>query len=297
MVQGDTMNSTLDIKNLIYEVRGVPVMFASDIARLYDCKRGTKTIIQAVKRHLERFPSCFYFQITVEEYYNILSITNRNIQEYNFEFYQNLPYVFTEQGIAMLATVLKSKRVEQVSIYIIDAFVKMRTQLTEKNKELELIYNQVQQNRKEIKKLNDFLLNFGKPANEIFFSGQIYDAYSKIVDIMEEASQNLIIIDGYADKSCLDMIKNLKSEVTLITKKNSQLKKLDIEKYNLQYHNLKVIRNNSFHDRYFIIDNNIIYHIGTSINHAGCRTFSINKLEDNILKENLIVHVKEMLLN
>ena len=127
-----------------------------------------------------------------------------------------------------------------------------------------------------------------KLVNEIYFNGQIYDAYSKIIDILSIANNELIIIDSYADKTTLDIIKNIKCIVILIVKTNSRLSKLDIDKYNKQYHNLNIIYNDNYHDRYFIIDRNIIYHCGTSINYAGSKTFSINILEDKIVKDNLI---------
>ena len=105
---------------------------------------------------------------------------------------------------------------------------------------------------------------------------------------MFEASEELIIIDSYGDKTILDMIKNINSKVILITSKKSKLTSLDITKYNEQYNNLKVIYNNNYHDRYFILDRNKIYHSGTSVNYAGGKTFSINILEDKVVKQSLI---------
>ena len=127
--------------------------------------------------------------------------------------------------------------------------------------------------------------------NEIYFNGQIYDAYSKIMDIMSMTDKELIVIDGYADRMFLDMIRNFTFKVILITKSNTKLTKLDILKYNSEYNNLTIIYDDTFHDRYFIIDRNIVYHCGTSINHAGSRTFSINKLEDELIKKALINRV------
>lgn len=124
--------------------------------------------------------------------------------------------------------------------------------------------------------------------NEIYFDGQIYDAYSKILDILSTAKNDLIIIDRYADKSVLDMISKLNIKTTIICKKNELLNDIDIKKYNRQYSNLKIIYNNSFHDRYFILDKSIVYHCGSSINHAGNKTFSINLINDDIVKESLI---------
>ena len=130
----------------------------------------------------------------------------------------------------------------------------------------------------------------------MFFDGQIYDAYSKIIDIMSIAKDELIIIDSYADKVILDMISKLKVKVIIITKTKSLLNKLDIEKYNKQYNNLSIIYDDTFHDRYFIIDRSIIYHLGTSINHIGSKTFSINILEDALVIE-LFINKIEKIIN
>ena len=131
----------------------------------------------------------------------------------------------------------------------------------------------------EIKLLQESFNKFEekKINNETYYNGQIYDAYSKIIDIFKTANNELIIIDRFADKSVLDMIKDLDVNVILIVKRNGLLKKMDIEKYNRQYDNLKIIYNGDYHDRYFIIDQKEVYHCGASIKHAGSRTFSINK--------------------
>ena len=122
---------------------------------------------------------------------------------------------------------------------------------------------------------------------------EIYDAYSKIIEILKEATKEIIIIDSYADKTTLDIIRNLEVEVTLIINERSRLTKLDIEKYNEQYTNLELIYDNTFHDRYFILDKKIIYHSGTSINNAGSKTFSINRLEDELVINSIINNLNE----
>ena len=149
----------------------------------------------------------------------------------------------------------------------------------------------------EIKKIQDTLdkMQNKKVLNEIYYNGQIYDAYSKIIDIFYDSKKELIIIDSYADKSILDIISRLNVNVIIITKKNNLLKKIDIDKYNSQYNNLKVIFNDDFHDRYFIIDKKILYHCGTSLNRIGCRTFSINLISDNKLINNFIGEIEKIL--
>ena len=133
-----------------------------------------------------------------------------------------------------------------------------------------------------------------KIINEIYFNGQIYDAYSKIQDIFKIAVKKIIIIDAYADNTLLDIIKRLNIEVIIITKRDNLLTYQDISKYNKQYHNLKVIFNNDFHDRYFLIDDRIIYHCGTSINRIGYKTFSINLISDEEVCNSLINKVNKI---
>jgi len=191
----------------------------------------------------------------------------------------------------MLATILKSKVAVSVSIQIMDAFVAMRKYISTNLIEQKYINNLVLQNTEDIKLLKETFSRFNESNNEIFYDGQIYDAYSKIVDIMNMAKEELIIIDGYTDKSILDIISNISVNVILICKSKTLLKKLDIDKYNSQYDNLKIIYNNSFHDRYFILDNRIVYHCGASLNYAGSKTFSINKLEDGVVINSLLNRV------
>ena len=130
--------------------------------------------------------------------------------------------------------------------------------------------------------------------SKIFFEGQIYDAYSKILEIFKEAEKELIIIDAYADNVLLNIIKRLDISITLITKKDNLSSKQDILKYKKQYHNLKVIYDNTFHDRYFILDNNIVYHCGASINRIGYKTFSINLINDKDVCDMLKSRIKEI---
>ena len=280
------------IEDLIYEVRGKQVMLDSDLAKLYECANGTKTINLAVKRHINRFPERFMFQLTKEEY---------NILRFQFETANNmsrtLPYVFTEQGVAMLATVLRTGVAEEISIRIMDAFVAMRHYIDKDLIEQKYINSLVLEDHEKIKILEASFNRFEekKKINEIYFNGQIYDAYSKIQDIFKSATKRLIIIDTYADNTILDIIKRLNIEVIIITKKNNLLTDQDITKYNKQYHNLKVIFNNSFHDRYFLIDNKLVYHCGTSINRIGYKTFSINLISDEEVCNLLISRVNKII--
>ena len=274
----------MEIENMIYEIRGKQVMLASDVAKLYHVE--TKVLNQTIKRNINRFPEEFCFQISYEELNNlILRSQIVTSSETNHGGVRYLPYVLTEQGIMMLSGLLRSDIAVKVNIKIIDAFVKLKRYASLEN---EMLINH--ENR--ILKLEDAIdkMNEKEKVNSIFFEGQIYDAYSKIISILKLAKDNIIIIDSYADNTLLDIISKIDKKVTLICT-NKLLRNIDLDKYYKQYNNLKIIYNNSFHDRYFILDNSILYHCGTSINHLGHKIFGINKIEDDIMKNKLIVYV------
>ncbi|HIU40152.1 MAG TPA: ORF6N domain-containing protein [Candidatus Aphodocola excrementigallinarum] len=271
------------VENLIYEVRGKQVMLDSDLARLYECANGTKTINLAVKRHINRFPERFMFRLTKEEYYQILRFQSETLELKQGKYSKFLPYAFTEQGVAMLATVLRTKVAEEVSIRIMDAFVELRKYISSNLIEQKYINDLVLEDHVKIKTLEDSFkkIEEKRKVNEIYFNGQIFDAYNKILEIFKMATKTIIIVDAYADNTILDIIKKLTVDVIIITKPNNFLTKQDIERYNNQYHNLKVYYDNTFHDRYFILDNKKIYHCGASINRIGYKTFSITLMQDN----------------
>ena len=286
----------INIENLIYEVRGVQVMLDSDLARLYGCVNGTKTINQAVKRNVDKFPDDFYFQLTKNEFFNLKSQVGTSSWN-DYGGIRKLPYVFTEQGVAMLATIIKTKVATEMSITIMRAFVAMRKYISSNLIEQKYINNMVLEHDSQIKLLQSTFnkLEEKKKVNEIYFDGQIYDAYSKIQEIFKEAKKEIIIIDGYADNTILDIIKRLKVNVTIVTKPNNLLTKQDVLKYNKQYYNLKVIYDNSFHDRYFILDGKTVYHCGASINRIGYKTFSITLIGDEEVSSLLINRVNKII--
>ena len=283
----------IKIEDMIYEIRGKQVMLDSDLARLYKCKNGTKTINLAVKRHINRFPERFMFQLTKDEY-DYLRFQTETAKENNMS--RTLPYAFTEQGVAMLAAILRTPVAEEISIQIMDAFVAMRKYISSNLLEQKHIKNMVLEDHNKIKILEDSFQKFEekRKVTEIYFNGQIYDAYSKIQEIFKSANKRLAIIDAYADNTILDIIKRLNIEVTIITKPNNLLTEQDIAKYNKQYHNLIVYYDNTFHDRYFIIDDEIVYHCGASINRIGYKTFSITLIGDKDVKNTLINKIKEI---
>ena len=289
------MNNIIEkenIESLIYEIRGKQVMLDSDLARLYETTTGN--LNRAVKRNVKRFPQDFCFQLNSNEYKSLLfqnGIANKKGGR------TILPYVFTEQGVSMLASVLKTDIAAEVSVKIMRVFAAMRKYISSNLIEQQYINNLVLEDHEKIKLLQESFSKFEekKINNETYYKGQIYDAYSKILEIFKTSKKELIIIDRYADTKVLDMIKRLKVKVIIITKRNSLLTNQDIERYNSQYNNLKVVYSDDYHDRYFIIDKKDVYHSGTSINHAGSRTFSINKWEDKQVCNSFINNIQNIL--
>lgn len=281
------------LTNLIYEVRGKQVMLDSDLAKLYQVE--TKRINESVKNNKDKFPERFSWKLTKEES-KIFMVENFDQKIETRGGRYNCPRVFTEQGVAMLATILKSKVATQVSIAIMDAFVLMRKYISNNLIEQKYINNLVLEDHSRVNKLEETFQKFEekRKVSDIYFDGQIYDAYSKILDIFNSAKEEIIIVDNYADKTLLDMVKDLHVKVTIITKKNNLLKEHMIEKYNKEYHNLTVKYSNIFHDRYFILDNEVVYHCGASINRIGYKTFSITLVADQDVSQLLIDKISKI---
>lgn len=285
---------TEKIKNLIYTIRGKQVMLDSDVAILYHYP--TKRINEAVRRNIERFPDNFCFKLTEIEAKNLRSqFATSSLEKENYGGRRYLPYVFTEQGIAMLSGLLKNDIAIQVSINIMNAFVEMRKFIATNGQVFERLtsieYRMLEQNKmlteheKKFEKVFDELQKNEKIGfkQSIFFDGQIYDAYSLIIDIIKKAKQKILIIDNYIDDSILKMLskKNKDIEVVILTSQNSNLNKLDINKFNEQYPTLKVATTNKFHDRFIVIDNKELYHVGASLKDLGKKCFAISKIEDD----------------
>ena len=276
------LKEELNIENMIYEIRGKQVMLDSDLSKLYQCKNGTKEINQAVKNNPDKFPERYSFQLSDNEYNNLRSNFLTSSLESGYGGRRYNPRVFTEQGIAMLSTILKSKVAVETSIRIMDAFVKMRKIISSSLIEQKYINELVIKDNERINLLEESFskLEEKEKVNHIFYEGQIYDAYSLLIDMFKEAKKEIIIIDNYADKSILDMITNLNVKVIVITKKFNLLKDIDIKKYNKQYHNLKVIYSDKFHDRFIIIDKKVLYHSGASYKDLGNKCFAITKIKE-----------------
>ena len=264
---------------------GKQVMLDSDLAKLYKCVNGTKTINLAVKRHINRFPERFMFQLTDDEYNDLRFQTETSNLENDYGDRRYNPYVFTEQGVAMLATVLKTKVAEEVSIKIMNAFVLMRKYISNNLIEQKYINNLVLEDHDKIKALEQSFSKMDEKNNHLFFDGQIYDAYSLLIDIFNNSKEEIIIIDNYIDKHILDILSKTEKKVKIITNKyNNQ----DYEKYREQYNNVELIINNTFHDRFIIIDKRILYHSGASFKDLGNKCFEISKIEDDDIVERLL---------
>ena len=276
---------------MIYELRGVQVMLDSDLAKLYECTNGTKSINLAVKRHINRFPESYMFQLTKEEASRFQIETLNKNDNYRGSNVKYLPYAFTEEGVSMLSAVLHTPVAEEISIKIMDVFVAMRHFIGNNLLEQRNINNMVLKHDNElynhankIKELQDTFNKFIKPEenNKVFFDGQIYDAYSLLLDLFDKAKEEIIIIDNYSDKKLLDLLSKTNKKIKVYSKNmDCEL----INKYNKQYDNVEIINNDLFHDRFIILDRKILYNVGASFKDLGKKCFSINKIEDkNIIK-------------
>ena len=200
-------------------------MLDSDLARLYECANGTKDINKAVKRNLERFPKEFYFQLTKEEVkklslrFQIGTLNNQG--NFRGQHLKYLPYVFTEQGVAMLSSVLHTKRAIDTSIKIMDAFVALRHYYVE-NKDIYKTLNNINDKLIDYDKKFDYIFSKFDKKEFLFLPGEVYDSYSELINILSTASKEVIIIDSYADKSMLDIIRNFSVNFILVTKNKSK---------------------------------------------------------------------------
>lgn len=277
-----------EIKKLIYTIRGKQVMIDNDVARLYHYT--TKNINKAVKRNIERFPEEFCFQLTENEFQTLrFQIgTSKQSSEINNNLRggrRYLPYVFTEQGIAMLAGVLKNDIAVKVSLNIINSFIELRKFIASNGQVFERLTNMEYKLLEHDKKFDIVFDQLQKEENikqKIFFEGQIYDAYSLIIDIIKKANRKITIIDNYIDDSILKMLakKNKNVEVTILTSIKSNIQTIDIQKFNKEYPTLKVARTDKFHDRFVLLDNKEMYHLGASIKDLGKKCFAISKVEN-----------------
>ena len=283
--------SHYDIKSMIYVIRNKQVMLDSDLAMLYQVE--TRVFNQAVKRNIARFPDSFRFQISKDEYEALRSqIVTSKEEDANGNKKggrRYLPYVFTEQGIAMLSAVLRSDVAIQVSINIMNAFVEMRrfiannALLFERISNIELKQLEYQkQTDEKLEQIFEYISEHEEAGQKVFFDGQIYDAFSLIVSLIQKAEKEITLIDGYVDVGTLNLLSKKKENVsvTIYTQKRTRLTKKDVENFNAQYPALEVKYTKVLHDRFLILDRDTAYHVGASLKDAGKKCFGINLIQD-----------------
>ncbi len=271
------------IQNLIYTIRGEQVMLDRDLADLYDVTTGN--LNKAVKRNIDRFPDDFMFQLTKEELQNLIFQNGTS----SWGGTRKLPFVFTEQGVASLSGVLKSKRAIEINIQIMRTFVTMRkfigtnAKLFQRIDRVEL--KQLEHDHK-FDKVFDAIESKGiSPKQGIIFEGQIYDAHAFVSKIIRSAKKSIIILDNYIDDSVLTLLTKRKKgvQIKIYTKSISKRLALDIEKFNEQYGKLVGEEQKNIHDRFIIIDGKEIYHSGASLKDLGKKISAFSKFN----KENL----------
>lgn len=286
--------SKAQIESLIFSIRGTQVMIDRDLAEIYQVE--TRVLNQAVKRNINRFPERFRFQLNREEIEELKSqilrsnsrsqiVTLNQIGTQQGGNIKYQPYAFTEQGIAMLATVLRSDVAVQISIQIMDAFVEMRKFITNyggllqrmegiERKQIET-YQKFEQVFKALESRDEL------PTQGIFFDSQIFDAYAFVSSIIKKAKKEIILIDNYIDESTLTHLSKKGNQVSVIfyTKNISKQLALDIKKANEQYGNFDIQHFDKSHDRFLIIDNATVYHLGASLKDLGKKCFAFTKME------------------
>ncbi|MDR2583231.1 MAG: ORF6N domain-containing protein [Fibromonadaceae bacterium] len=274
--------TTDKIEARIFTIRGLQVMLDRDLAELYGVE--TRNVNQAVKRNIERFPPSFMFQLNDLEFGD--NLKSQSVISSSHGGIRKMPYVFTEQGVSMLSAVLRSPTAIAVSIRIMETFVAMRKIITQSSGIIQRIES-VEQKQVETDKKIDKIFNALEsketvPKCGVFFDGQIFDAYVLANKIIKSAKNSIILIDNYIDESVLTMLgkKSKNVKVTLLTKNISKQLNLDVEKFNQQYQNIEVNAFNLSHDRFLIIDNKDIYHLGASLKDLGKKWFAFSKMEN-----------------
>ena len=275
------------IQNKIYTFRGIQVMVDRDLAELYGVE--TKRLNEQVKRNIERFPKEFMFQMTKDEleyWKSQIATSNKEIMGL-----RKPPYVFTEQGVSMLSSVLKSDTAIETSISIINIFVNMRKFL-QSNASIfqrldDIETKQIQHKLESESKFDKIFKAIEdkeiKPKQHIFYDGQIFDAYLFVSNIIKNAKVSIKLIDNYVDKSVLVLFSKRDADVkaTIYTQTITKQLELDLKRYNSQYAKIDVKKFNLSHDRFLIIDEKDIYHIGASLKDLGKKWFGVSKMDIN----------------
>lgn len=280
------------VQKMIYTLRGQQVMLDFDLARVYGYE--VKAMNQQVKRNAVRFPDDFMFRLTKEE---IELVKSQIVTSSDSSFFtgqiggrRKAPYAFTEQGIYMLATVLKGEIAEQQTIYIMRAFREMRRFIAsnalmfERISKVELRQLKYEnETDKKLDKIFEFISDHEESTQKVFFDGQIYDAFSLFSTLIQKATKDIILIDGYVDTGTLDLLSKKQSGVMVdihTSQRGCRLTNAEITAFNGQYPSLSINYVSNFHDRFLILDHTIGYHIGASIKDAGKKCFAISLLQD-----------------
>ena len=286
------------IQNKILVIRNQQVMIDRDIAELYGVE--TKVLNQAVKRNADRFPDRFMFQLTKEEQSKIdssslrsqfVTLKKNDTDNLRGKHSKYLSYAFTEQGVAMLSSVLRSPTAVQVSVKIMDAFVAMRRFLMS-NAQIFQRLDSLEIHRIESdKRIDELFTRMDRykidDTQGIFFQGQIFDAYAKFQSFISQAQKEIILIDNYVDPSVLERLatKNSGVDVTIYTLPNTRLTAQDIRTFNAQYPTLTVKHTSQMHDRFLIIDNSILYHVGASLKDLGKKCFAFDLFDASFIPD------------
>jgi hypothetical protein len=270
------------VKNKIFTVRDLQVMLDADLAELYGVE--TKRINEAVKNNPDKFPSDFYFELSEEED----EILRSKISTSSWGGRRKSTKVFTEQGVYMLATVLKSKIATEITLSIIRTFAKLRkftndnSLFTSQFKELEK--RQLSYEIKTDEKLETIFKAIEakeiKPKQGIFYDGQIFDAYVFVSKLIKSAKKSIVLFDNYVDESVLTLLSKRVStcQVTIYTKMISKQLELDLKKHNAQYPHAEIKKFDLSHDRFLLIDDEV-YHIGASLKDLGKKWFAFSKMD------------------
>lgn len=283
----DLIESKIKIEELVYEVRGVEVMLDSDLAMLYEVE--TKRINEAVKNNLDKFPERISWKLTKDEANNLKSQIATSSGGNNYGGRRYLPRVFTEQGIYMLATILKSSVATKVSITIMDTFVKMRHYINYNKYMLPnrmlLLEDKVDNNTKRINQLFDMFDPKDITKEYLFFENQLFKSHYVLDKIFESAKEEIIIVDNYADKELLMYLSKLQKNIKIISKNMDDLL---IAKYEKEFNNIEFIWKDIFHDRFIILVRKKLFTCGSSFKDLGKKCFAINLMEDKIILNELL---------
>ena len=288
MVEHGSVVNSFEIKKLIYMIRNQQVMMDSDLALLYQVETGA--LNRSVKRNIARFPEDFCFQLTFDEYQNLKCQNGISSEEGSgYGGRRTMPYVFTEQGISMLASILRSEVAVNVSIGIMRAFVEMRHFIANNSLLFERISNvelkQLEYEKKtdvQLEKIFQYLKGHEEVNQKVFFDGQIYDAFSLLTNIIQKSKSELVLIDNYVDVDTLNLLAKKKENVKVViyTHQHTKLSKTDVLNFNKQYPKLTLKFTKAFHDRFLVVDNKYAYHVGASIKDAGKKCFGINLIQE-----------------